>query len=190
METPEVTPEITTVPTALPSLTTSSSLPKLGKLTQTARMKRIKSARTVLLFIGTISLLYGLAMTVFAETFVDSQIDKEIRGLGPNVIIDQAKLKEIKVEAYGRQRVGGFATIAEALAFLLLGVFVQKAPVPLTATGLILYAADWAVGSIFDPTYLLHGLIVKVLIMACLVKALNAAIAYERERRMELGAAV
>ena len=72
----------------------------------------------------------------------------------------------------------------EGVVFVLLGFFVHRAPVAMTATGLILYIADYAIGAVLDPTYLVRGIIVKIVIVVCLVKALNAAIACERERRI------
>lgn len=171
--------------------TAPGALPKLGSLSnlaQTARMKHIKSAKTVLFIVGVLTMGLSAVMFFLAETTVQSEIDKEIHKLGFGVQIDPVKLAEIKSEGVAKVRLGAGIGILEGLAFLLLGIFVQKAPVAMTATGLVLYVADYAIGSAFDPTYLVKGIIVKVIIIVCLVKALNAAIAYEREKRNEAAA--
>jgi hypothetical protein len=161
-------------------------LPKLGSLSslaQTARMKHIKSAKTVLFIVGILTMGLSAVMFAIAEQTVQSQIDQELRGLGPGFIVDQQKMAELKIDAVAKTRLGAGIGFVEGLVFLLLGVFVQKAPVAMTATGLILYVADYAIGGAFDPTYLVKGIIVKIIIVVCLVKALKAAIAYERERK-------
>jgi hypothetical protein len=164
----------------------SPSLPQLGSLAnlaQSARMKHIKSAKTVLVIVGVLTIVVSLGMFVGAEAMVQSQIDKELKDLGPGMVVDQSILVQLKADQVGAQRFGSLLSLAEGVVFLLLGLNVQKAPVPLTATGLILYLADYAIGGVLDPMYLVKGILIKIIIVVCLFKALNAAIAYEREKR-------
>jgi hypothetical protein len=170
---------------AVPPSGQSGGLPKLGSLTslaQTARMKHIKSAKTVLYVVGILTMGVSAVMLTIADQSVQSQIDRELRKLGPDFVVDDAKMAEGKGEAVAATRFGAGLSFMEGVVFLLLGMFVQKAPVAMTATGLILYIADYAIGAALDPAYLVQGIIVKIVVVVCLVKALQAAIAYERER--------
>lgn len=173
--------------------TESGSLPRLGSLSnlaQSARMKHIKSAKTVLVVVGILTIIVSIGLYAMAESTVQSQIDGELRTLGPGMVVDQTLLAQVKADALSAQRFGALLAVAEGVVFLLLGLNVHKAPVPLTATGLILYIADYAIGGVLDPTYLIKGIIIKIIIVVCLFKALNAAIAYEREKRASAALAV
>ena len=67
----------------------------------------------------------------------------------------------------------------------MLGVYVKKFPVPATITGLVLYLGANAVFGLMDPTTLARGLIIKIFIIIGLFKAVQAAIAYQRESERE-----
>ena len=60
---------------------------------------------------------------------------------------------------------------------------VTQYPVPCTITGLVLYLGANAAFGLMDPTSLARGLIVKIVIIVALFKAVQAAIAYQKEEQ-------
>ena len=58
----------------------------------------------------------------------------------------------------------------------------KKYPVPITVTSLILYIGAAIVFGVIDPSTLARGIIVKIIIVVCLAKSIQAAVAYQREQ--------
>jgi hypothetical protein len=48
-------------------------------------------------------------------------------------------------------------------------------------TGLVLYIAGNLIFGLIEPTSLIRGILIKILIVIAMVKAVSAAIAYQRE---------
>jgi hypothetical protein len=65
--------------------------------------------------------------------------------------------------------------------FIILGVMVKSYPVPMTITGLVLYVLANAIFGLLDPAMLLQGVIIKIIVVVALIKAVQAALAYQRE---------
>lgn len=84
---------------------------------------------------------------------------------------------------------GGFAAVG--LAFIVFGFLVSSYPVPITITSLILYIGCNALAIYLDSESFFKGppfaLFIKVGIIVGLVKAIQAAIASENERRLAIG---
>ena len=76
-----------------------------------------------------------------------------------------------------------FVLIALGVIFIVMGLLVKQYPVPLTIAGLALYVGSALVFAALDPMTLLQGIIIKIFIVIGLVKAVQAALAYERERK-------
>jgi ABC-type siderophore export system fused ATPase/permease subunit len=76
---------------------------------------------------------------------------------------------------------GGIAFLG--VLFILLGFLVTRFPLPATIIALVLYLGSNAVLALLDPAVLVQGIIFKIIVVVCLVKALQAAIAYQRELR-------
>jgi hypothetical protein len=53
--------------------------------------------------------------------------------------------------------------------------------VPATALGLILYVGAFAIFAAMDPASIAQGIIIKIIIIVGLVKALQSALAYQKE---------
>ncbi len=153
----------------------------LGNLAQSARGKELKSARWIMLIIGVLSVLVNMFVFSSAEGEVQKEIDKEVAKLGPGFEVDEAKVAEIKSQAVGATRLisGGGAVLG--LVFIACGILVQKHPVPTTITALALYLASMAIFGLINPSSLAQGLIVKLFIVVGLFKAVQAAIAYQKE---------
>lgn len=141
----------------------------LGSLAQSSRGSALKSTRMTLWVIG------GLTLAVNGFQFTNAT--NEIRGLNvPAENFDQV-LGLVQM-IYG-------AGAAVGLIFILCGIFLEKYPVPLTILSLILYVGGTAGFAYLDPTSLMRGVIVKVIIVVSLGKAVQTALAYQRERDAE-----
>jgi hypothetical protein len=54
----------------------------------------------------------------------------------------------------------------------------------------VLYLAGNAISAVMDPTTIAQGIIIKIIIIAGLVRSIKAALEYERERSLVLPEAV
>ncbi len=156
-------------------------LPELGSLGQSARSKQLKTARVTLIVVGVLTILANLFMVVSAERVVEEAVQKELRDIPP-AQIDRLKLSELKSKAVNNLQLISGAFLAVGFVFIALGLLVNHAPVATTATGLILYLGGWATSAVLDPSMLVQGLLLKIFIIAAMVRALKAAIEYQKEQ--------
>jgi hypothetical protein len=149
---------------------------ELGSLAQSARKSSLGQARAILIVVGVLTLL----LNIFLYSNVDNEVAK-VRRENPGMVIDQDAVKLVRLIYAGTAGLGA--------VFIVLGLAVYKAPVACTVTGLVLYVAGIAVFAVIDPQNLVRGLIIKVIIIVALVKAVQAAAAYQKEHQAELAAA-
>jgi hypothetical protein len=156
----------------------------LGNLAQAARTNQLKSARGILLFVGILTAALNIGLCVFADKVVDSQIDKEVADLqAQGMQIDNVALTEFREGAIRSfQLVNGIAVLL-GVVFIVCGIMVYKYPVPATILSLVLYIGAAAVYGVLDPTTLASGWIIKIFIVIALFKAVQAALAYEKENK-------
>jgi hypothetical protein len=162
---------------------------ELGSLAQSARQTSLKQARGILIVIGLLTLVLNGIFFANAENEVRQVIDAEKAKLGPGMVVDPAKAKEAEQKLLQMCRLVYGGTAFLGLVFVVLGIAVYKAPVACTVTGLVLYVAGNAVFAAIEPLLLIQGIIVKIIIVVALVKAVQAALAYEREARAATRAA-
>jgi len=155
-------------------------LPELGSLGQSARSKHLKSAKVTMIVVGILTLLVNGFVAVSAEKVVNDAFAKELKGI-PAGQIDAAKLEELKKQAITTTQLVAVGFCIVGVVYILLGFMVYRAPVATTATALVLYIGGWAVSGLFDPAMLVNGIILKILIISLLVRALKAAIEYQKE---------
>lgn len=159
-----------------------SSDANLGSLSQSARSKELKTARGILLFIG--------VLTVAVNGFFFSQIEKQIEEQFNNelaelhrqgMVVDDAEVQQLKQSAIliAQAILGG--AVALGVVFIVFGIMVNKFPVPITVTSLVLYIGATAIFGLIDPTTLLRGIIIKIIIVVALFKSVQAALAYQKE---------
>lgn len=144
----------------------------LGSLAQSSRGSALKSTRWTLLIIG--------VLTLALNGFQFSNAEKEVADA--NIVPEQVE------QVLGAIRLLYGAGIAVGATFILCAIFLEKYPVPLTILSLVLYVGAIAGFAFLDPTSLVRGLIVKVIIVVSLAKAVQTALAYQRERDAEQGA--
>lgn len=152
----------------LPPIQEGSGLKSLG---QEVRKSSLNSARWIMIVIGVLT----IGLNVFLYFSIQDEIKKVQR---QGMILDQAVVTQALLPVY--------AFIGVGVVYILMGIFIYQFPVPFTITALVLYVGGQIVSALLndDPKMLASGLIVKILIVAGLWKAIQAAQAYERERRL------
>jgi len=123
----------------------------------------------------------NLAQLAMVDNEIDKQLDQEAAKIvQQGRMIDQVKFAEIKQAA---KRVGHlimYGVIGLGVLYIVFGLLIWKFPVPITIIALTIYVGSAVVFAILAPETLLAGIIVKVIIVAALVKAVQAAIAYQK----------
>jgi hypothetical protein len=156
----------------------------LGNLAQAARKKQLKTARGILLFVGIITVVVNIAFCVFADKIVDSQIDQEVAELrGQGMEIDNAAVAEVRASSIRSVQLANGIAVALGVVFIVCGIMVYQYPVPTTILSLVLYIGSAAVYGVVDPTTLARGWLIKIIIVVALFKAVQAALAYEKEQK-------
>jgi hypothetical protein len=159
---------------------THDDLPELGSLGQSARSKHLKSAKVTMILVGILTIGANAFLAGMAEKLVDDAFKKELQNI-PAEQIDAVKLQELKQQAITTTKLVSIGFCVVGVVYLVLGFMVYRAPVATTATALVLYIAGWAVTGLMDPAMLLKGIILKIIIIGLLVRALKAAIEYQKE---------
>jgi hypothetical protein len=157
---------------------------ELGSLAQSARTKQLKSARGILFAVGILTVVANAALVIFAEPIVNSQIESELKELrAKQMDVNPAELAKIRTQMVrSLQLVDGIGVVI-GLVFITCGVLVYKFPVATTVTSLVLYLGAAAVYGVLDPNTLKTGWWLKILVVVGLFKAVQAALAYESERK-------
>jgi hypothetical protein len=125
--------------------------------------------------IGVLTILANLGVAMLS----DSRIDEEAKKLqGQGMVVDQKAIEAAKRET--QLTCAGFAAVG--VVFIVMGFFVNAYPVPITISALVLYLAGNAISAVMDPTTIAQGIIIKIIIIAGLVRSIKAALEYERER--------
>lgn len=150
----------------------------LGSLAQSARGKELNQARGILIFVGILT----LAVNGFLLANLSNELREAIQA--QNVGDDQVDEFSRNVRMAGYLLYGGPCLLG--VVFIGLGLFVNRYPVPMTITGLVLYVGAALVFAVVNPASLASGVIVKVFIVLGLVKAIKAARAYQAETRAML----
>jgi hypothetical protein len=155
----------------------------LGSLAQSARRTSFKQARVILFLVGGMTILLNTFMLLNVEKEADQAINAEVQKHGGWGGVNQTVANEARrtVIRLGTIIYGG--TIVLGVVFVLLGFAVPIAPVACTVTGLVLYIAGIAVFAVLEPLTLVSGFIIKIVVIVCMVKAVQAAVAYEREMK-------
>jgi hypothetical protein len=146
---------------------------QLGSLSQDARLKQLKAARSTLFFVGFLTLAVHLFSFANAEKQLNKQVQKQAPGMQVDPVAFQRELTLRRIIS------GGLAAVG--LAFVIIGVLIKSAPVPMTIIALVLYIAVNGILGFIAPASLMSGIVFKLIVIAVLGKAVQAAIAYQRE---------
>jgi hypothetical protein len=155
--------------------------PGLGSLAQSARGKQLNQARWLLIVIG--------LLTLGINGFILVKELGEVRDAVAAGRIPRGAVNTVYTLVYVID--GGAAALG--LLFVIFGLIIKMFPVPITIISLILYILA-AVGfamlnfaflerdKFFETLW--QGIIVKVIIIVAFIKAIQAAIAYERDKQI------
>jgi hypothetical protein len=157
-------------------------LSSLSSLAQSARMKQLKSARMILIFVGVVT----VALNGFLYVQAEEMVNNEIRNLQMQGITIEGDVNQIRDQAVKMTRLIHGGTVGLGVVFILLGVAVRSFPVPATVLGLVLYLGGIAVFAAINPASLLQGIIIKIFFIVCLFKAVHSAIGYQRYEQEQL----
>ena len=113
-------------------------------------------------------------LTLLANGFMFANSRNEVAGVG----VGEADFD--RVLTFVRMIYG--AGLALGIYFVMAGFFVKKYPVPLTILSLVLYVGATAGFGMLDPTSIVRGLIIKIIIVVALGKSVQTAFAYQKER--------
>lgn len=139
---------------------------ELGSLAQSTREADLGQTKGVLLTIGILTLL--------VNGFMFSNARNEVAGVGLGPADFDRVLTLVRI-IYG---VG----LSLGVYFVFAGFFVKKYPVPLTILSLILYVGATAGFGMLDPSSIMQGFIIKIVIIVALGKSVQTAWAYQKER--------
>ena len=123
-----------------------------------------------------------------AENEVKLAVDLEVsQGRAKGLQFDQATIAQESAKILGVVQLIYGASIALGVVFIVLGLLVKQFPVPTTVLGLILYIGANAGYAFLNPASLMGGIIIKVIIVVGLIRAVQAAIAYQKETNQIVG---
>jgi predicted RND superfamily exporter protein len=125
-------------------------------------------------------------MIAIMRSQVQAAMDAEVKKLPPGTVVDQAKRQELEDAAVRAGNLVAAGALALGVLFVVFGIIINHFPVPVTVLSLVLYIGAAAVFGILEPTTLAQGLVIKIIVIVALAKAIQSAIAYEKERRASL----
>lgn len=67
-----------------------------------------------------------------------------------------------------------------AIIFYGLAFWARKQPFPAALTGLVIIVSLWTIDAVVDPANIAKGIIIKVIILAVLIKAVQAGLAHRK----------
>jgi hypothetical protein len=162
----------------------NEGLGQLGSLTQQARLKSLNAARAVFLVVGLLTIGVNVIGLSQAEKIVNADMNQQYEAMRKKGVRFEARqFHELRVSTIQTAKVLSVGLIGVGVLYLVFAATVTAYPVAITISGLAIYVAAMAVFAVLDPTQVALGIIFKIFVIIGLVKAVQAAIAYEREQR-------
>ena len=157
---------------------------ELERLNQRVLKDQLFAARVILLVVGATTFLFNLVAYYQVPNEVEKVFREEIRSAGPDEVLDEQELTEVRQEAarHGYWIYGW--TALTGLGIFLLGIFLYKAPVLSVVTGLLLYAGCIAFLAFLDFNFLKQHVVKNLVIFLVLGRAVQTAFAYRKEIRI------
>ena len=143
----------------------SEKSPKLGNLASAQHGSEIRGARIAIMVVAILTLIVATVQW----NLLTAEINK-IRA-NPVMVVDESVVSEARL----------ILGAVFAVGFLFIGLFfwAKRNPFAATLTALVIYLGNWLITAVIDPTYIMKGIIVKLIIVGCLVKGVQAAIAHK-----------
>jgi hypothetical protein len=157
--------------------------PGLGSLAQSAREKKLKQVRVLLIVVGALT----IGVNIFGLISFHSEVDKA-RAQGQ--MIDQQKLESLVRTV----DISGAIAIGLGVLFVIFGIIIYQFPVPITIISLVLFVGAsiifrlWGMSIAKDAglepgQFVMRGLIFDVFITIALASAIKTAVAYQKEQQ-------
>lgn len=132
--------------------------------------RRLAQARVLLLVVGALNLVGAVVLYFIFEAQVDEQ-----RQAGTGA--EEGEIATIRLNL--------MLTMAVGLMILVLGVAVARMPAVASLTALLIFLALQVFIAARDPANMGRGLLLKIILIVGLIKAVQAAIAHERESLLQ-----
>lgn len=156
---------------------------KLGSLAQKARGKQLNQARWILIIIGVLTVALNAVVMATARDSVKAEIKRELAN--QRVVVDPVQLREFEDQHVRILMAANGVGVVLGVIFIICGIMVYRFPVPATLISLVLYIVANLGFAALNPQNFAQGIIMKIIIVVALVKAVQAAFAYEKEARFE-----
>jgi uncharacterized membrane protein len=143
---------------------------------------KIRSGRRTIMSCAVLFTLGTVAIYFLLTSQIDKQ-RKEVAAAKGNSRFDQEKVAAAEKELDAAQGRTVFVTAAHgvlALAYYALWWWAKTRPLPATLSALILFIAVQMLNIALDPESLAKGILIKILILAALISAVNAAQKYQK----------
>ena len=162
-----------------PSLETLSR--ENDSITQKLYLDQLRIVRVTLFVIGAIALVVNWYRFANVPTEVSAIIQSEIRELGPDVVVEQEEIEPWKEGAIYQGRLIFGISACLGLGFILLGIFIYRAPVLVTLAGLFFFLSLHGIYAVMDSTSLGHSVVFKLVVFILLARGAYVAVAYQRQ---------
>ena len=142
------------------------AIPRTGGEISDQHRKHIRSARFAIMFVAVV--------TIGVSIFFWFKLQGEIESI-PEAFMDDAVRKAI-----GFQKVAIASTFFLGLVFIGLFFWAKKNPFGASLTALIIYATSILVQAGMEPSSLVKGIIIKIIIILALVRGVQAGLAFKK----------
>ncbi len=156
----------------------------LGSLAQSARLQQLLVCRKILLFVGIVTIAANLFGFLVVDQAAEQLLREELAEAGAQDFAPE-EIERRAADMRRRVQLESGLFVAVGVAFLVLAGLVTWLPVICTTGGLALYVGGQAFAAYLNPWILSNGWVIKLLIVAGLVRAVMAAFAYENHRAEE-----
>jgi hypothetical protein len=145
-------------------------------------MKQLRTARIILFVIGVLTVGVTIVQLTLLKDEAKKLVQKEIAKQGPGFIPDPVKVREAEEQLVRLATLLGAVQIALGIIFIVFGFIVYLFPVPVTIISLVLYVGSYLAFGLLNPETLAMGIVIKIFIVIAMVKAIQAAIAYQKTK--------
>lgn len=137
--------------------------------------KELKSARTVLIIVGCIQVIFGAFFLSKVRSNFDEAVAAEVKKQGPEYVVD----KELADAAFEEQKTLLYALNTLPLAFgiflFVMAALVFKYPVGVTLASLLTFVTIHVADVVMDPAQIAKGILLKIIFVVVLWKAYKSA---------------
>lgn len=144
----------------------SSSSSPLGSLVDEQHRKHIRGSRIAIMFVAVVTIIFSIIAWINLENEI-ARINRD-----PTMVVLE------DVVAQNRLIIG--ATFVIGLVFVGLFFWAKKNPFSACLTALIIYLTNIIVALGIDPSSLVRGIIVKIIIIAALANGVKSGLAFRK----------